>query len=159
MNFGSIVTLLPYLTKIFSLLPVLEKVVARGFSINAIEQDIDDPDLRAFLAGIAKQLFPSVKPELQIAAGAATVAKDRVMKVQGLLNQVVSPSPGLDVDGDYGPLTKAAVLAYQKAKGLVADEFAGDATMAALIADAVKTVPAALGGAGAQANTVAVPTS
>jgi len=148
MDFGSIFQNFSLFTKFTSYIPTVQRIIARGISVNAIEQDIDDPDVRAILRAVATALFPSVRPELQAAAGAVTLSKDYVMKLQGLLNQVSNPSPGLDVDGDYGKLTRAAVLAYQKAKGLVEDGFAGDATMAALVADAVKLAPAHLGGSG-----------
>lgn len=148
MDFGSIFKSVSLFTRFSSYIPTIQRVVARGVSVNAIEHDIDDPDVRAILRDLAAKLFPSVRPELLAAAGAVTLSKDYVMKLQGLLNQVSSPSPGLDVDGDYGNLTRAAVVAYQKANGLVADEFAGDATMAALTADAVKIIPTHLGGGG-----------
>jgi putative chitinase len=40
-------------------------------------------------------------------------------------------NPGL-IDGDYGPATEAAVLAFQKSKGLLADGIVGPRTLAAL---------------------------
>jgi peptidoglycan hydrolase-like protein with peptidoglycan-binding domain len=94
---------------------------------------------------------------LQTAAGVLTYAPDYVSKIQKLLNQVVSPSPNLDVDGYIGVKTKDAVAKYQKAKGLVVDGFPGDNTLVALREDAVKTVPLLLGGEGEKKNTVEVP--
>ncbi len=84
-------------------------------------------------------------------------APDYVMKIQKLLNQVASPSPNLEVDGRLGPMTRAAVISYQTAKGITVDGFPGDDTRAKLEADAVKTVPTALGGSGEKLNTVEVP--
>ena len=43
-------------------------------------------------------------------------------------------SPGA-IDGQYGELTKKAVSAYQAARGLTVDGWAGVATMAALVAE------------------------
>jgi peptidoglycan hydrolase-like protein with peptidoglycan-binding domain len=40
--------------------------------------------------------------------------------------------PALDVDGEYGPLTTAAVKQFQTSKALEVDGWAGDLTHAAL---------------------------
>ena len=39
---------------------------------------------------------------------------------------------GLTADGDFGPMTKNAVVAFQKKKGLYADGIVGKQTWAAL---------------------------
>jgi len=157
MNFALLIKLLPYLPQIGSLIPIVQRIISRGFSINGIIEDLkelNNAHLLDWLKATGESFFPAVRDELKGAAGAITYAPDYVMKVQKLLNQVVSPSPGLDVDGLIGPKTKTAVAAYQQAKGLVVDGFPGDNTMAALQADAVKIVPVKLGGEGAQPNTV-----
>lgn len=138
--FNIIFKLLPYMDQIMGLLPMVQRFISRGLSINAIRQDLEELNnshLIDWLKDVGVNFFPSVREDLQVAAGAATVAPDYVMKVQKLLNenQFMKPSPNLDIDGRYGPKTRAAVKQYQQVKGLTVDEFAGDATMAALIAD------------------------
>jgi len=157
MNFALLIKLLPYLPQIGSILALLPRIIARGFSVNAIKDDLkdfSDTKVLEWLKGVGVAFFPAVREELKEAAGAITYAPDYVMKVQKLLNQVVSPSPDLDVDGLIGKLTKAAVEAYQQAKGLVVDGFPGDDTLANLQKDSVKTIPKNLGGEGMQKNTV-----
>lgn len=160
MNFAPLIKLLPYLPQIGSLIPFVQRIISRGFSINGIIEDLkelNNPHLIEWLKQNGAIWFPAVRDELQAAAGAITYAPDYVMRVQKLLNQVVSPSPNLDVDGLIGAKTKAAVGAYQQAKGLVVDGFPGDNTVAALQVDAAKTVPVKLGGEGEKKNTVEVP--
>jgi D-alanyl-D-alanine carboxypeptidase len=49
----------------------------------------------------------------------------RVEKLQRILNAKMTPSPGLSVDGDFGPGTEAAVLDYQKKNNLTANGVVG----------------------------------
>lgn len=51
---------------------------------------------------------------------------DRVRQLQQRLNE---RGAHLDVDGEFGPATEAAVLAYQRANGLEADGIAGPVTL------------------------------
>ncbi len=44
-----------------------------------------------------------------------------VAAMQRTLNARIEPSPGLTIDGDFGPVTEDAVVAFQKQTGLVAD--------------------------------------
>jgi len=85
------------------------------------------------LEQIGGQLFPNVKPELHIAASVMAAFDPNITKwVQSSLNVLVTPSPNLEVDGLYGPLTRAAVSAYQTQLGLPADGWAGRLTQAAI---------------------------
>lgn len=49
--------------------------------------------------------------------------------------EVLEEFLGLEKDGIFGPIVKAAVIAYQKSKGLTADGIVGPNTAAAMLAD------------------------
>jgi uncharacterized protein (TIGR02594 family) len=51
-----------------------------------------------------------------------------VRQLQTLLNSRLSPSPGLTVDGIFGPMTERAVLRFQKANGVMVDGIVGQQT-------------------------------
>lgn len=84
------------------------------------------------LLEIVKELFPGLAPEQAVQA-AVLVAFDpsTVKKIQSGLNRL-GQSPVLVEDGDYGPKTKAAVEAFQKAHDLVVDGWAGPKTETAV---------------------------
>lgn len=52
--------------------------------------------------------------------------------LQRTLNARMNPSPRLSVDGDYGPATEAAVVAFQRSRGLEPNGIVGPETWAAL---------------------------
>lgn len=89
------------------------------------------PALAGLLQTLGAELFPNAKKELQIAAGAMAAFDPDVTKwVQGALNVVLEPTPGLEVDGIYGPKTRAAVELLQQKNGLTVDGWAGNITQA-----------------------------
>ncbi|MFK7766475.1 MAG: peptidoglycan-binding protein [Mariniblastus sp.] len=55
-----------------------------------------------------------------------------VRTLQSALNAKLRPSPGLSVDGVFGPRTKSAVLAFQRQAGIGVDGVVGPQTQAAL---------------------------
>lgn len=91
------------------------------------------PSVVSILENISGTLFPSVKPQLKIAAGAMAAFDPNITKwLQGSLNVLLDPSPNLDVDGIYGKKTMVAVEAVQKKLGLVVDGWAGSITRSAV---------------------------
>ena len=77
-------------------------------------------------------MFPKIDDKLAPAAAASTMFDPvRVKWIQTALNGL-GTKPPLDVDGEYGPLTKEAVLQFQKTNDLVADGWAGDLTHSSL---------------------------
>lgn len=75
---------------------------------------------------------PSVPPLMMIGTkGAAVRALQQTLAHIGMY-------PLSEVDGDFGPLTQAAVINYQGARGLDADGIVGPATRAALDKDGVR---------------------
>ncbi len=66
--------------------------------------------------------------------------------VRNLQQLLKNKGYNIAVDGQFGPKTKAVVLAFQKANGLVADGIVGPKTWAKLTAAAPKPAPAPSGG-------------
>jgi peptidoglycan hydrolase-like protein with peptidoglycan-binding domain len=56
----------------------------------------------------------------------------RVELLQQALNALLKPSPKLDADGDFGPMTQQAVIQFQKAHGLKGDGVVDATTSEAL---------------------------
>jgi murein L,D-transpeptidase YcbB/YkuD len=85
-----------------------------------------------------KDLFDKVKDV--IPTHPEPISKHKPGSVRWLqdeLNQLMDA--GLEVDGDYGPATKAAVAEYQRSvDGLEVDGWAGPQTVASLVVDAEK---------------------
>lgn len=84
----------------------------------------DDNEAKLLMAEIAKTAYShfvgdteakTVQVARKLELGAAGPL---VESLQRTLNSRLKPSPGLSVDGDFGPNTERAVLAFQKQEGL-----------------------------------------
>ena len=76
-----------------------------------------------------------IKEALQAAeAGKLKVGSKgpQVELLQQALNELLKPSPKLDADGDFGPMTQQAVIQFQKAHGLKGDGVVDATTSEAL---------------------------
>ena len=87
------------------------------------------------LEKIGAQLFPKAAPALHAAAAALVILHpDATSWLQAALNAIMSPAdiqaatgkPALDVDGHYGPKTRAAVESLQAKHGLPVTGLASD---------------------------------
>jgi len=94
------------------------------------------PGLASLLENVGGTLFPKVKAQLRIAAGAMAAFDPNITKwVQGSLNALLADETGyvpLVVDGLYGPKTRAAVEQLQAKLGLTVDGWAGNLTQTAI---------------------------
>lgn len=100
------------------------------------------PSLATMLESFGAKLFPTAAPEIHIAAGAIAAFDPSVTKwLQASCNSILNPSPGLVVDGIYGPKTREAVAALQAKLGLPVDGFAGMVTQAAINALTAQKLP------------------
>ena len=84
-----------------------------------------------FLEEVGSKMFPSAAETLHVVGGAILAFDANTTKwLQGALNNI--DNAGLEVDGLYGPKTKAAIEAFQTKHGLVVDGLAGNITRAAI---------------------------
>lgn len=88
---------------------------------------------------------PSVAPSTSTpsASGAIVGRGDSGPAVSELQRQLVAAGASIEVDGDFGPRTEAAVRAFQQQRGLSPDGTVGDATRAALAGTKTPTTTAA----------------
>jgi len=119
---------------ILSLLPLILKAVNLAKSINGNSTVIGliethGADVVNLVREAGKEIFPTLNVTEQAQAGALRFSPDIVSKIQGQLNKLGAK---LVVDGDYGKLTRAAVLKFQNKHALDADGWAGPLTQARL---------------------------
>lgn len=138
-----LIQLLPIIFRAINVAPQIQEAMRIGTPIvKAVEQNAGD--LLPVLKEIGKQRFPGIDERFAPAAAASTMFDPiRIKWLQTALN-VLGANPPLEIDGEYGPRTTDAVLQFQKARGIVADGWAGDLTHSALqLALSEKTVAAA----------------
>jgi lysozyme family protein len=131
MEMALLVKLLPIVFRAINVAPQIQEAMRIGTPIvKAVEENAGD--LLPLLKEIGKEKFPGIDERFAPAAAASTMFDPiRIKWLQTALN-VLGANPPLDVDGEYGPMTKDAVLQFQNAQDVVADGWAGDATHAAL---------------------------
>lgn len=126
-------------------LAILQAVVKYGAEIKAVIdvastnhdvvtkiKEMSAP-LASVFSTIGAQFFPKVAKEFHVAAVVGAAFDPNVTKwIQGATNNLLDPSPGLAVDGLYGPRTRAAVELLQTKLGLTVDGWAGQITQAAI---------------------------
>lgn len=134
MDFSAILGLLPYIMQGIQLAQTINQQKTDGTKIMDIVKG-ELPQVLDLFTGVGKTLFPNLTQASQVAAATVVLDPTTTKKVQGQLNKLGAT---LTVDGSYGPLTKAAVSAFQSANPpLVADGWAGKLTQAALDAKTV----------------------
>jgi len=131
MELELLIKLLPIVFRAINIAPRIQEALRIGTpAVKAVEQNAGD--LLPLFSAIGKSMFPGIDEKFAPAAAATTMFDPiRVKWLQTALN-ILGTNPPLDVDGEYGPMTKDAVLQFQKAHDLVADGWAGDLTHAAL---------------------------
>jgi murein L,D-transpeptidase YcbB/YkuD len=126
-----LIRFLPIIFRLINMAPQIQQAIRVGTpTVKAVEDNARD--LLPLLGQIGKQMFPSIADSLAPAAAATTMFDPvRVKWLQTALN-LLGANPPLDVDGEYGPNTRAAVQQFQATHQLVADGWAGDVTHSAL---------------------------
>jgi hypothetical protein len=122
------------ITDVFAYLPYVYRVIENLGAIQAFVGKLmpyftliknDAPEL----INEGKAILNTIAPNLLAGMAAQAVPFD-VAWVQRALNK--ANNAGLEVDGKYGDLTHEAVGAYQTARGLTPDTWAGTLTIAKL---------------------------
>lgn len=94
---------------------------------DAMHFEVGDQQIRTWhRAGLFGAQSPAVAPEDQLTFG------DRGPDVKALQQKLNQFGAGLEADGDFGPATRAAVVAFQAGRGLPATGVVGRETRAAL---------------------------
>jgi peptidoglycan hydrolase-like protein with peptidoglycan-binding domain len=132
-----LISLIPALVQ---LIPTITSLWTRssGNGLTKIAAVVQQTPIAKTLADIGAAMFPTLSPELHAAAAALVHAHpDNTAYVQDTLNFIQSTGyihfgDPLDVDGSWGPKTKAAVMALQAKLGVPATGFFVDAEYSAL---------------------------
>jgi peptidoglycan hydrolase-like protein with peptidoglycan-binding domain len=106
------------------LLRLLPLIIAGAQRIPELQQ------IPILLRQLGTTTFPGLSADQASIAAATTLDANGVKWVQTALNVLLNAS--LEVDGVYGPATKAAVTRFQSANKLEADGWAGTKTADAL---------------------------
>lgn len=130
MDFTKLLGLLPLIMQAVSLAKEIRDQHKSGSSVVSIVQNRGQ-DVVDLVSQAGSQLFPNLGQQQQIEAGVLRFDATLTKKIQSQLNKM-GVTPALDVDGHYGPKTKAAVTEFQKKSGLAADGWAGPVTQAKL---------------------------
>lgn len=139
MDFTSLLKLLPAVVSVATTLSNLFTSTASNDSLSVAIKALLPTSVYDVIAKYGEVFFDGVRSAVQVVAAVQTVYNpDMNRTIQGVLN-VVSPmlglpDPKLELDGFYGPLTKAAALAVQAKLGgdVAADGWIGRLSMAAL---------------------------
>lgn len=135
MDFSTIFVWLP---KLVGAIGAIQEALRSGGSVIDIINKVV-PEIKPLLIEIAMKYFPTLSIEQAPIAGIDLIFdKEGTTWVQNMLIKLKqSPAPGA-ADGIYGNLTKASVTAYQKARGLKEDGWAGPQTSGSLAVEAAK---------------------
>lgn len=145
MNLVGLIALIPKIMEAVALVNTIKTALASGQSILDVLKE-KGAEFIEFFTDVAKLLFPGLNPEQQVAAGVLMFDVQAVKEIQAGMNTLMNA--GLDVDGSYGPLTKAAVSAFQTKFGLEPDGWAGRLTNAIIQVELAKrTAPAEMASA------------
>jgi murein L,D-transpeptidase YcbB/YkuD len=134
-------TLLQYMPMLLGIIPRIQHAFdSTATNTNSVITNLIQefaPQLAPMLEDIGKQIFPNLAEPIHIAAGAIVAFHpNAVMWMQDALNH--ADNAGLAVDGHFGPLTLAAVKAFQAKHGLAVTGFIDDietALLTKLLAD------------------------
>jgi peptidoglycan hydrolase-like protein with peptidoglycan-binding domain len=94
------------------------------------------PDIKALIEKVAPGVLNERTVSSPLVRGAAAPGDPQNFSITWLqqsLNTI--DDAGLEVDGDYGEATRAAVVAFQQRHSLEADGWAGAGTSAAILAE------------------------